>query len=86
MDTGDTAGSFISIIFLFKKDDFGVFTAIAGNGTTYANLFEVILSDEYKDYWVEKCAEAVGDEAADETAEMLRSYISRDIYGQEAIP
>lgn len=68
-----------------SSDEFGVFTAIAGDGTTYVNLFEVILSDEYEDYWVEKCAEAVGDEAADETAEMLRSYISRDIYGQEAI-
>ena len=67
------------------SDEFGVFTAIAGEGTTYVNLFEVILADEYEDYWTEKCAEIVGDDAAGETAEMLRSYISCDLYGQEAV-
>ena len=67
------------------SDEFGVFTAIAGEGTTYVNLFEVILADKYEDYWTEKCAEIVGDDAADETAEMFRSYISCDLYGQEAV-
>ena len=66
-------------------EKFGVFTAIAGDGTEYANLFEVILADEYADYWVEKCASIVGEEAAQETADDLRASISSDIYGQEAV-
>lgn len=64
----------------------GIFPAIAGdNGTAYENLFEVVLDEQYDDYWVQKCASIVGDEAAEESAEALKSSISRDIYGQEAI-
>lgn len=66
--------------------DFGILSEIAGeNGTTYANLFDVILDNQYDDYWVEKCASIVGDDAAAESAAFLKSYISRDIYGQEAV-
>ena len=69
-----------------QSEDFGVFTQIAGaSGTTYANLFTVILDEKYDDVWLEKCAAVVGDEAADASAEMLKTYISRDIYGQDAV-
>lgn len=64
----------------------GIFPAIAGeNGTTYQNLFEVILDEQYDAYWNEKCAAIVGDELAQASAQALKSSISRDIYGQEAI-
>jgi hypothetical protein len=64
----------------------GIFPAIAGEtGTTYESLFTVILDEQYDDYWIEKCASIVGDEAAEASAEALKSYISCDIYGQEAI-
>ena len=64
----------------------GIFPAVAGeNGTTYRSLFAVILDDQYDAYWNEKCASIVGDEAAEASAEALKAYISRDIYGQKAI-
>lgn len=64
----------------------GIFPAIAGEeGTTYQSLFAVILNDQYDAYWNEKCASIVGDEAAQASAEALKSSISHDIYGQEAI-
>lgn len=64
----------------------GIFPAIAGEkGTTYQSLFAVILDDQYDDYWEEKCASIVGDEAAEESAQALKASISRVIYGQEAI-
>lgn len=64
----------------------GIFPAIAGEkGTTYQSLFGVILDEQYDAYWNEKCASIVGDEAAEASAQALKSSISRDIYGQEAI-
>lgn len=64
----------------------GIFPAIAGEkGTTYQSLFEVILDEQYDAYWNEKCASIVGEETAEASAEALKSYISCDIYGQEAI-
>ena len=66
--------------------DFGIFPEIAGeNGTTYANLFDVILSAGSDGVWTEKCAAIVGEDGAAEAASYLKSYISRDIYGQEAV-
>lgn len=64
----------------------GIFPEIAGkDGTTYESLFKVILDEKYDDYWTDKCASIVGEEAAEESAEALKVYISCDIYGQEAI-
>lgn len=64
----------------------GIFPQIAGeNGTTYQSLFEVILDDKYDDYWNEKSASIVGEEAAAESTESLKNYISCNIYGQEAV-
>lgn len=69
-----------------NQELYGIFPAIAGeNGTTYQSLFAVILDEQYDAYWTEKCASIVGDEAAEASAEMLKSYISCDIYGQEAV-
>lgn len=66
--------------------DFGIFPEIAGeNGTAYANLFDVILNADYDNVWTEKCAAIVGEDGAAEAASYLKSYISRDIYGQEAV-
>lgn len=53
--------------------------------SSYQSLFEVILSEQYDDYWIEKSASIVGDEAAEASAAALKGYISCDIYGQEAI-
>ncbi|MDO5336765.1 MAG: hypothetical protein Q4E89_04795 [Eubacteriales bacterium] len=69
-----------------EQQEYGIFPEIAGeDGTTYENLFQVILDEKYDDYWVEKCASLIGDEQAAETVDFLKSYISCDIYGQEAI-
>lgn len=36
------------------------------NGTTYSNLFDVILSDDYNSVWEEHCKAIVGEENAAE--------------------
>ena len=38
------------------------------NGTTYSNLFDVILSDDYDSVWEEHCKAIVGEENAAEAA------------------
>ena len=66
--------------------DFGILTDIAGeNGTTYANLFTVILDSQYDDLWLSKAAAIVGEDAAQENVDYLKSFISADIYGEEAV-
>ncbi|MDO4648110.1 MAG: hypothetical protein Q4B26_05615 [Eubacteriales bacterium] len=68
------------------QDDTGILSAIAGeNGTTYANLFEVILAEEYDQVWTDLCAYLVGEEGAEEAAEGLKASISSEVYGEEAI-
>lgn len=69
-----------------SSGDFGVWTALAGdNGTTYPNLFKVILSDEDYSYWYDYSAAVVGEDNAKSTVDYLRSFISADIYGDEAV-
>lgn len=64
----------------------GIWPEIAGeSGITYDNLFEVILDEDCYDYWYEYCAEAVGEEEAEATVEMLQGFISSDLYGEEAV-
>ena len=66
--------------------DYGILTDIAGeNGTTYANLFTVILDDQYDDIWIAKAVPIVGEDAARENVDYLKSFISADIYGEEAV-
>ena len=69
-----------------SSDDFGVWTALAGdNGTTYPNLFKVILSDDDYSYRYDYSAAVVGEDNAKSTVDYLRSFISADIYGDEAV-
>ena len=69
-----------------QDEDFGIFTEIAGeNGTTYANLFDVILDESCDEIWLQKCEAIVGSDGAADAADMLKHYISRDIYGQDAV-
>lgn len=66
--------------------DFGILTDIAGeNGTTYANLFTVILDSQYDDLWLSKAAAIVGEDAAQGNVDYLKGFISADIYGEEAV-
>ncbi|MDO4633476.1 MAG: hypothetical protein Q4B01_06420 [Eubacteriales bacterium] len=68
------------------QEEKGILPAIAGeNGTTYANLFEVILDEQYDQLWLDYCTEYVGEENAEAAAEMLKSSISAEVYGEEAI-
>ena len=52
---------------------------------TYVALFPVITAPEYDQLWLDPCIEAVGEEAAPEVAEMLKTACSGTIYGQEAV-
>ena len=66
--------------------DYGIMTEIAGeNGTSYANLFTVILDDQYDDIWMAKAVPIVGEDAARENVDYLKGFISADIYGEEAV-
>lgn len=68
------------------QGDFGIWTAIAGeNGTTYSNLFKVILSDDDYSYWYDYSAAVVGEENAKLTVDNLQRFISADIYGEDAV-
>ena len=65
--------------------DFGVFPAVAGeSGTTYVNLFEVIVTDEWYDEWLANAAAAVGETAAPELVAGLQGSITSELYGEEA--
>ena len=69
-----------------EESSLGIWPEVAGeDGTSYQNLFEVILDDNCKDYWHDFCVEAVGEENADATVEALQASISADIYGEEAV-
>jgi hypothetical protein len=71
--------------FLFKSGD--AFTLVAGrNGTTYVNLFEVILDAKCDSLWEKYVAEAMGTEAADPAVvQMLKASISGELYGEKAV-
>lgn len=60
----------------------GVFADVAG---TYDELFTVINDAQYDQLWLDDCAAVVGEEAAAETAEMLKSACAGTLYGQEAV-
>ena len=62
------------------------FAAIAGeSGTSYDNLFSVILDERYDAIWHDACAAVVGEQQADGIVEMLKSSISSDLYGADAV-
>lgn len=64
----------------------GIWPEIAGeSGTSYENLFKVILADDCYEEWYHFCAEAAGEETAKDTVEALQGSISAEIYGAEAV-
>ena len=66
--------------------DTGILPEIAGeSGTTYANLFTVILDEQYDELWLSKAAAIVGEESAQESVDFLKGFISADIYGPDAV-
>ena len=68
------------------ENTFGVFPAVAGEaGTTYINLFDVILADTYDVLWQDYVAAVVGAENAADTVARLKGSISSDLYGEQAV-
>ncbi|MBR1820854.1 MAG: hypothetical protein IJ769_04450 [Clostridia bacterium] len=71
---------------LAEAADEGILPAIAGeNGTTYVNLFEVILDGRCDQIWLDYIATIVGAEDAQMYADMLKGSISSELYGEAAI-
>lgn len=54
------------------------------NGT-YEELFPVILSDKYNDYWLEIATSCVGTANASAAVDMLKTTISGTLIGEEAV-
>ena len=52
---------------------------------TYEPLFPVITDAQYDQLWLDPCIAALGEEAAPQMAEMLKTACSGTIYGQEAV-
>ena len=68
------------------EEDTDAFAAIAGeNGTSYNNLFSVILDRQYDAIWHDACAAVAGAEQADAFVQMLKGAISADLYGPAAV-
>ena len=52
---------------------------------TYEPLFPVITKPEYDQIWADPCVKALGEEAGNAMAGMMKTYCAGTIYGQEAI-
>lgn len=52
---------------------------------SYEQLWDVILSDEYEQVWLDDCAEIVGEDNAEAAYEKLASMVTGDVYGEEAV-
>lgn len=71
---------------LGEAEETDAFAAVAGEaGTTYVNLFAVILDERYDALWHDACAAVVGAKQADGIVEMLKNAISSDLYGEAAV-
>ena len=67
------------------QEDTGIFPQIAGEeGTTYVNLFEVIVNDEWTPLWNDYIGAIVGEENAADTTAGLQGSVTSDLYGPEA--
>lgn len=51
----------------------------------YDELFTVICDPKYDQLWLDDCSAIVGEEAAETSAEMLKSACTGTIYGEEAV-
>lgn len=54
------------------------------NGS-YQELWPVLFADEYAEVWTKDAAAFVGDENAQGAVDMLRSMVTAEIYGEEAV-
>ena len=52
---------------------------------SYQELWPVILADEYKQTWLDNCAELVGEDNAEAAYEKLSSMVTGTVYGEEAV-
>lgn len=52
---------------------------------SYQELWPVILSDEYKQIWIDDCTELVGADNAQGAYEKLASMVSGKVYGDDAV-
>lgn len=52
---------------------------------TYGKLWDVVLADEYKQFWLDNCTELVGEENADGAFEMLSYMVTGTLTGEEAV-
>ena len=68
-----------------ESSDFGVFPAVAGeNGTTYISLFDVIVTDEWQQAWLDNCSAVAGEESAEAIVSALQGSVTSTLYGEEA--
>lgn len=52
---------------------------------TYEQLWDVVLADKYSEDWLEAASAIVGEENAQGAVEMLKSSVTGELYGQEAV-
>ena len=52
---------------------------------SYQELWPVILSDDYTQTWIDDCTAIVGEENAEATYEKLKSMVTGEVYGEEAV-
>ena len=77
-----------------KAEEEGAITAPAGSEEAAAQLIDAIQGDyvelfpvlrQYPDIWHEQCAAIVGEDDADDTAEMLQASMEGTLRGEEAV-
>lgn len=72
-------------VFAETNEQPDIWAAIAGeNGTTYVNLFDVILREDCYQIWFDDCAAVMGEENAADIVAMLQGSISSELYGEAA--
>ena len=51
----------------------------------YQELWPVILADDYTQTWIDDCKEIVGEDNAEAAYEKLKSMVTGEVYGEEAV-
>lgn len=52
---------------------------------SYQELWPVILADDYTQTWIDDCKEIVGEDDAEAAYEKLKSMVTGEVYGEEAV-
>ena len=52
---------------------------------SYQELWPVILADDYTQTWLDDCKELVGEDNAEAANEKLKSMVTGEVYGEEAV-